>query len=111
MSENLNLTVEHKSQLHDAAFAKATRSVEEKDYFNQFGFGGGLDNGDQQPIEEKSKDFVRSILTSNQQKLWNITLERDRTFSMNTQKGMLGGIIEQLKKVQPTSEELRSLAH
>jgi RNA polymerase sigma factor (sigma-70 family) len=111
MSENLDLTVEQKSQLHDAAFAKATRSVEEKDYFNQFGFSGGLDSGDQQPIEEKSEDFVRSILTFDQQKLWNVMLVRDRAFSMNIQKGMLGGIIEQLKKVQPTSEELRNLAH
>jgi RNA polymerase sigma factor (sigma-70 family) len=111
MSEDLNLTAEQKSQLHDAAFAKATRSVEENNYFNKFGFGGGLDNGDQQPIEEKSEDFVRSILNPDQQKLWNVMLERDRAFSMNIQKGMLGGIIEQLKKVQPTSEELRKLAH
>ncbi len=107
MSESFDLTVEQKSQFYDAAFARATRSVEEKAYSNKVGFCVGLNNVDPEPIEEKSEDFVRSILNPGQQKLWNVMLERDRAFSINMQKGIVGGIVQQLKKVQPTSEELR----
>ncbi len=111
MNENINLTADQKSQLHDAAFTKATRSVEERNYFNKVGFGVALNKGDEEPIEEKSEDFVRSILNPDQQKLWSVTLERDRAFSINMQKGIVGGIIQQLKKVQPTAEELRKLGN
>ena len=109
MNKNINLTADQKSQLHDAAFAKATRSVEEKNYSKEVGFGVALNRGDLEPIEEKSEDFVRSILNPDQQKLWSVTLERDRAFSINMQKGIVRGIVQQLKKVQPTLEELRKL--
>ncbi len=111
MNENINLTANQRSQLHDAAFTKATRSVEERNYFNKVGFGVALNKGDEEPIEEKSEDFVRSILNPDQQKLWSVTLERDRAFSINMQKGIVGGIIQQFKKVQPTAEELRKLGN
>ena len=111
MSENISLTDEQTSQLHDAALAKAIRSVEAKSHSTQFGLNGALNNGEQEPLEKKSEDFVRSILSPDQQKLWDVMLERDRAFSVNMQKGVIGGIIEQLKKVQPTAEELRKLGH
>ena len=111
MSENINLTNEQESQLHDAALAKANRSIEEKTHSNQVGLNGTLNNGAQEPIEEKSEDFVRSVLNPDQQKLWNVMLERDRTFNIKMQKGIIGGIVQQLKKVQPTSQELRKLGN
>ena len=67
------------------------------------------DRAKQEPIEQRSEDFVRSILNPDQQKLWSVMLERDRALSINIQKGMVGGVVQQLKKIQPTSEELRNL--
>ena len=109
MSEKIDLTDEQKSQLHEVALAKANRSIEEKTYSNQVGFNVTLKKGVQGPIEENSEDFVRSILSPDQQKVWNVMLERDRALNVKMQKGVLGGVIEQLKKVQPTLEELRKL--
>ena len=108
MNENLNLTETQKSQLHEVAFAKATSSVEESNSKIAV-LSLSMDRADQEPIEQKSEDFVRSILNPDQQKLWSVMLERDRALSINMQKGMVGGVVQQLKKIQPTSEELRKL--
>jgi RNA polymerase sigma factor (sigma-70 family) len=105
---DLGLTEEQKSLLLEAATAKVSRSLEEKTYPSSMGYGFKIvKSGLQFPVEERSEEFVRSVLDPGQMEIWAATLLRDREFGDNLQRRVIGGFLEQLKKAKPTPEQLR----
>jgi RNA polymerase sigma factor (sigma-70 family) len=102
---NLDLSEEQKSQLFEAAAAKARLSLEEKTYAYSFNMGITF-TSNEVPLEERASDFVQTVLDPDQRELWNATLERDQVFGDVLQKRVIGGVLEQLRKVKITPAEL-----